>query len=78
MDGKTYCRGCYVEEAFRAAFSRAVKSLLKRGLIESLWLVPLAECEEGLDIGFGSERVMRLADGLYCQGSDRQVRFVKC
>lgn|GEM_PF-5548892 len=70
--GATYCRGSFVRERFQVAFSRAVKGLIRRGALEPLGLVPLAEAENEPD----EYTVMLLADGLYLAAWPRQVRFV--
>jgi len=73
---RTYCRGAYVESSFAAAFSRATKSLLKRGQLTKLTLVPIAEYDGVVD-DYGQSGVLFLADGLYLNALwSRQVRFV--
>jgi len=63
---------------FQAAFSRAVRSLVCRGILEVLWLVPL----DGSGVHFCWDRarrgkVERLSDGEYLRWQSRQARFVR-
>lgn len=57
--------------ALQAAFSRAVRGLVDRGVLIHLTLVPVADWEDEL------EGVERLSDGNYIHYRDKQVRFVK-
>jgi hypothetical protein len=66
--------------AFHAAFPRAVKTLLARGALTCLELVPLAEVHR-LPVLYARRRlcaqVHRLADGLYLDpNAPSQIRFV--
>lgn len=57
---------------FEASFSRAVRTLVQRGLLHHLkYIVPIASADD-----FRPPRVEKLADGDYVQVSGRQVRFV--
>jgi hypothetical protein len=61
-------------EGFSAAFFRAVRGLVQRGLLTALRLVLL----DALDPSFTREDdVERLADGVYLHWESRQIRFVK-
>lgn len=71
--GATYCRGAYVKPSFQSSFCRAVRGLVKRGLLAPLQVVPLAEAKEEPDLG----AIQQLADGLYLLAWLRQIRFVR-
>ena len=76
QEGQTYCRGSYVNESFRASFSRAVRGLLKRHLLKEIdFLVPVKEV-----VSDPMGRVHYLSDGIYVGLSQsKQIRFVvKC
>lgn len=66
-----YSYGC-VKSTYQASFSRAVRGLLRRGLLKRLWLVPVAE----IDKYSRRESFERLSDGTYLMVPERQVRFV--
>ncbi len=77
--GQTYCRGNYTNGKFQAAFSRAVKGLIARGLIEPLGLVPIVDYRASNQDHEYSSVIMNLSDGLYLNINKRQNRFiVKC
>ncbi|HSX78066.1 MAG TPA: hypothetical protein VLQ80_05790 [Candidatus Saccharimonadia bacterium] len=60
--------------AFSAAFSRAVRGLVARHALVSLWMVPVA----GWDRDYMRDQDLEwLADGIYFRWRQRQVRFVK-
>jgi hypothetical protein len=64
------------EAAFQSAFSRAVRSLVARGVLKPLWLVPIS----GVCFAWQNDprwRTESLADGEYMVWSSRQVRFVQ-
>jgi hypothetical protein len=66
----------YVRGAYQAGFSRAVRGLVRRGLLEPLrFLVPIDCLGEGVETDLC--RTLALADGLYAAVSGRQVRFVR-
>lgn len=74
-------RGVEISEPHRAdmqqAISRAVRSLVAKGQLERLSLVPLEEYRSGSVYGEGPVwRVLHLADGTYLDYGKRQVRFV--
>jgi hypothetical protein len=59
--------------SFEAAFSRSTGSLIRRGVLEPLRLVPIASvCLAGRQW-----RVLRLANGDCLRWRSRQVRFVR-
>jgi hypothetical protein len=62
----------YVRGSFQASFSRAVKSLLKRGYLKQLYIVPLKEARQQVD----DCTITLLSDGLHLVACDRQIRFV--
>jgi hypothetical protein len=61
---------------FQAAFSRAVRSLVRRGILEALWLIPIVRVcfYWRKDCRF---QVECLNDGSYVRWHSRQVRFVR-
>ena len=65
-------QGQWVTRSFAASFSRAVRSLVKRGYLDVLWPVPIQAALEGGD----EWRLMYLADGTYLKPGNRQRRFV--
>ena len=71
----THCS--YVSPRFQASFSRAIKSLIKRGLlIKYSSLVPLKEVENESE-PYCPSNVHRLSDGLYLLvNKNAQIRFV--
>ena len=66
----THCD--YPDTAFMASFSRAARTLLRRGHLSRVGLVPVAD-KNGEHVRF-----LALSDGLYFSMNDRQVRFVRC
>ena len=64
----SHCR--FIKATFQAAFSRAVRSLIRRGLLVRLGLIPVAE----IDRYSRAERFHRLADGCYLI-QEKQTRF---
>jgi hypothetical protein len=66
----SHCR--FVRPAFQASFSRAVRGLLRRGVLARLSLVPVIERDERA----ATVRFLELADGLYFNSNERQSRFV--
>ena len=65
-------RSAWRSERFLPAFTRAVRSLLRRRLLRQLTLVPLL----ARDRFKPTPDVHHLADGLYLDARDRQIRFV--
>ena len=61
-----------IERTFEASFSRAVRTLVRRGLLHHLkHIVPVAAVDD-----YRPPRIERLADGDYVSVPGRQVRFV--
>lgn len=79
MGVEIYRRG-QISDQFKAAFSRAVKGLIARGLIKPLGMVPIKDyVRTPRDEWDYSSPVMYLKDGLFLSVSKRQNRFiVKC
>jgi hypothetical protein len=73
---RLYGRSMFNRHILQAAFSRAVRSLLRRGVLERVSLVPVAkECFQWRrDPRW---RVEELSDGRYLLWRDRQARFVR-
>ena len=67
--------GRCISESLQAAFSRAVRSLVRRRFLKPLWLVPI-NCTEQ-DREWLDFRTEELSDGLYMIWSSRRVRFVQ-
>ena len=61
----------YVDVVFQASFSRAVKLLIERGLIQPLSMIPLDDVFGGPDMSV----VHSLSDGLWAFPG-RQIRFI--
>jgi hypothetical protein len=68
-----FSHATYISSSFQSSFSRAVKGLLERGLLQKLDLVPIQEPDEH---GQHNSRVMLLADGWYLDHYSKRVRFV--
>jgi hypothetical protein len=69
----------YIDTVFQASFSRAVKGLIDRGIIEALDLVPLdreALCNLANIHNTYNNLILDLADGLYLNTNSRQNRFI--
>lgn len=66
----------FATSGFQASFSRAVRSLVSRGLLAPLSLVPVTQYEEE-DRYRDASRIEHLKDGLYLTTSSRQIRFVR-
>ncbi len=62
----------FIDERWQASFSRSVAGLVTRGLIKSLWLVPVISVDPGFPWP-----THNLADGLYVDWLSRQRRFAK-
>jgi hypothetical protein len=72
LNGAVYSAG-FVTSSFQAAFSRAVKSLMSRRMLDAPSLVPLAEYDDD----YADHSLIHiLADGAYLMMERRQVRFV--
>lgn len=70
-----YLGGSRPPVRWQASFARAVASLVRRGALRKLWLVPLAEvCAHAPK----TDRIHRLEDGQYLRADERRARFVKC
>lgn len=69
--------GCYIDSSLIVSFSRAVKSLVKRGHIEPLIsLLPIKEVLDEDEID--SQIIHALSDGLYLAlRFNNRIRFVK-
>jgi hypothetical protein len=66
----THCT--FVRPSFQAAFSRAVKGLVRRGLIEKLTVVPVAQIDR-----YYPEAFERLSDGYHYLPPCQQTRYVR-
>ena len=76
-NGKTQWQGSiYNCSTFQASFSRAVKSLIKRGCIEAPKLVPIKEYKKMYGYNKDCRFVHLLSDGMYMDCNRRQARFV--
>jgi hypothetical protein len=64
--------GVWNSHRFFPAFSRAIKTLLARGVLTALHLVPLGR----IDVDYPCDQVHFLSDGLYLSVQEHPVRFV--
>jgi hypothetical protein len=73
--GEMETRGLpYIRTGFRVSFNRAVASLIQRGELEVLKLVPVADWEP--ENCYGRRRIHHLADGLFFSACSER-RFVR-
>ena len=68
-------RDQWVKMSFSASFSRAIASLVKRGELQVLSLVPIVNSD--WHRGKQHPRIRDLADGKFLDAGDRRIRFVK-
>jgi len=67
-NNKTYCNGSYVENSYQASFSRAVRGLEKRGVLNFPGLIPIIDWDQ-------KEGLYFLSDGVFFFVSEKQRRF---
>ena len=71
--GRLQACPAFISEVFQSAFSRAVRTLVSRGKLRPLSLVPLVEAENAAT---DNGPVLQLSDGLFLNATGRQARFV--
>lgn len=64
----------YIDSTFQASFSRAVRGLIDRGIIEALDLVPIVKYPNIHNVY--NNKILDLADGVYLNTDSRQSRFI--
>ena len=64
--------GGRVDKYYQEVFSNAVRGLMRRGKLESLWLIPVSTW-----LPEDEDHLLHLTDGVYLWASERQRRFVR-